>query len=115
LRKAILILLVLLPVTAEESCYRVTDTDRKALKIIQCESSCRHDVYGDKGLAYGIAQFHKPTFNEFKLKAGRPELNYKSEEDQIWLLKWAIENGRTRHWTCARKLGLISSTEEKRQ
>lgn len=115
MRKAILILLILLPVTAEEACYRVTDTDRNALKIIQCESSCQHDVYGDQGKAFGIAQFHKPTFTEFKEKANRHELRYESEEDQIWLLKWAIENGKMKHWTCARKLGLISSTVEKKQ
>lgn len=104
MRKAIIFLLVFLPISAEESNRRVSDLDILTYKIIQCESSCRHDVYGDHGKAYGIAQFHRPTFNEFKKRAGRPELKYKCEEDQIWLLKWALRNGLENHWTCAKKV-----------
>ena len=37
--------------------------------IIKClakyESGYRTDVYGDNGLAYGILQYHRPTFDAF--------------------------------------------------
>lgn len=105
MRKAILLLLLFIPCTASEHTYKVSELDRLAAKIIMCESSCRHEgVYGDHGKAYGIAQFHRPTFNEFKKRAGRPDLKYKSEQDQIWLLKWALRNGLENHWTCYKKV-----------
>jgi soluble lytic murein transglycosylase-like protein len=34
-------------------------------RVIQCESSWRTNIYGDNGLAFGIAQFHRPTFDRF--------------------------------------------------
>ena len=68
---------------------------------LNCESGYRHDgVYGDSGLAYGIAQFHEPTFNGFKKSAGLPELDYMNREYQIQLMAWAFSSGLKRHWTC---------------
>ncbi len=70
--------------------------------IIYRESANRHEgVWGDKRLpypAYGIAQFQKRTFNWMKTLAGRPDLNWKSEDDQRWLLVWALKNGYGNHW-----------------
>lgn len=75
-----------------------------AIRTLRCESNMRHEgIYGDGGRAYGIAQFHKPTFNSFKKTANLPELEYKDREDQIQLMGWAFRNNLKHHWTCARK------------
>lgn len=77
--------------------------------VIDCESTWRHYddngniLVGDKHLpiqAYGIAQFQIRTFKWLKDLAGRPELNWKVKDDQIWLLRWAIDNGYGDLWTC---------------
>lgn len=73
-------------------------------EITRCESNDRHDRWGDEGAAYGIAQFHERTFNWMRKLAGHPELQWKSEHDQRWLLTWAIEHGYGKHWQrCYRK------------
>jgi len=65
------------------------------------ESRNNHNVKpGDNGLAFGKYQFHKRTFNWVKGLAGMPDLNIAIEKDQEILLKWAIENGYGRHWSC---------------
>ncbi len=78
-------------------------------KVIECESNWRHYdengniLVGDKHLplqAYGIAQYQIRTFNWLKGLAGREYLCWTKEEDQIWLLKWAIENGYGYLWSC---------------
>ena len=70
-------------------------------KIIECESGGKHDgVWGDGGKSFGIAQFQKITFNELKEKAEMKWLNYYERNDQIILLKWALQNGYGYHWTC---------------
>lgn len=69
--------------------------------IVECESGGRHDgVWGDGGRSYGVAQFMRPTFNELKEKAGLPGLKWKSRDDQLTLLRWAVVNGYGRRWTC---------------
>jgi hypothetical protein len=73
------------------------------LATLKCESELKHDSHGDGGLAYGIAQFHEATFNEFKELAGLPELDYRSKEDQIKLMAWAFAHDNAFHWTCWRK------------
>lgn len=76
----------------------------KAIRVISCESGWIHESYGDNGKAYGLAQFHKDTFNWLAmLKGGR--LNYYNAQDQFDLLVWAIENNYGYLWTCYRKLG----------
>jgi len=82
--------------------------DYIANQIIECESNNKM-VWGDNHLpvkAYGVAQFQLETFNWLKKLANRPELNYYSEEDQVWLLKWAIKNKKGYLWTCYNKLNL---------
>ena len=75
------------------------------LEIIMCESSGKHkDVWGDNRESYGIAQFQKPTWDYLSGLAGI-EGDWKDKQDQIALLKWAIQNGHGKHWTCYRKLG----------
>lgn len=70
--------------------------------VTTCESSNRHEnVWGDGGKSYGVAQFHKRTFDWMKKLAGHPEYDWKNRENQISLLSWAIKNGYGSHWqTC---------------
>ena len=78
---------------------------KKILKPIKCESGFRHEgLYGDGGRAYGIAQFHRPTFESFKKKANMPTANYFNKYDQIDLMAWAFKVGYANHWTCFRKI-----------
>ena len=77
--------------------------------IIQCESSGEHEgKWGDiekKYPAYGIAQFQERTFYWLSEKAGTKG-NWKNKYDQIDLLEWAIDNGYSYLWTCAKILGI---------
>jgi len=73
------------------------------LKIAECESSLRPNVFGDNGRAYGVYQFHKPTFYEFSAKFGE-ELDYYNSEHNIKLAIWALANDREYHWTCYHKV-----------
>jgi len=72
-------------------------------KIIECESSWRPDVYGDGGRAYGLAQFHRPTWDWLCELSGK-DLDYYEPHHQIELLTWALENGRGYLWTCWRNI-----------
>jgi len=74
-----------------------------AYKIIECESNWRPNVYGDGGKAYGLAQFHKPTWNWLCGLYG-VDLDYYNSQDQITLLIMALEDGRGYLWTCYNKL-----------
>ncbi len=71
-----------------------------------CESSHRLSVYGDGGSAYGVMQFHKPTFYEYSKKLGQ-NLNYYSNYDQIKLASYMISQGKSYHWTCSYTIGLL--------
>lgn len=75
-------------------------------KIAFCESSYRYNAVGDGGHAYGVMQFHKPTFDGFSKKYGK-EYDYKSTLDQVELASEMISKGNARHWTCAKKTGVI--------
>lgn len=82
--------------------YGVSEKTLTALAM--CESSMRHDgVYGDSTLAYGLFQFHRPTFDMFKVKAGHPEFQYENMADQAELTAWALKNGYAAHWTCMKQ------------
>jgi len=67
-------------------------------KVIECESSWNSNAIGDLGKAFGLAQFHKPTFDRFC------EGEYKNPFDQIkCFVKMAAEKGQ-QHWTCFKLL-----------
>ncbi len=91
---------------AGESKENVIEQDKieqAAYRIILCESGGKHiGCWGAAG-EYGWAQFKKKTFEWMKGLAGRPELKWKNKDDQMWLLKWAIKNNLSSHWTCAKK------------
>ena len=73
--------------------------ESQLLQTIKCESGFRHagvfgDWNGDKHLAYGLAQFHQPTFNEFC------EGSYYSAEDQLECMAQMFANKKQFHWSC---------------
>ena len=75
--------------------------DFVANKIIYYESRGMHDgVWSRTDVipAYGVAQFQRRTFNWMKGLAHRPDLNWKNEDDQRYLLRWALANGYGSHW-----------------
>lgn len=81
------------------------------LKIMVCESGLRHNVWGDGGKSYGIAQFRKETFYEFAAMARtqmRKAKFYKPDwfnpQHQVFLLNWGLDNGYGKRWTCFRTL-----------
>ena len=76
-----------------------------AMEVADCESDFRADIYGDSGKAYGIYQFHRPTFEMFSKKLGE-KLDYFDVEDNIRLAIWALANDRGHHWSCYRKAAL---------
>lgn len=71
-------------------------------KIIECESQGKQDARGDskngKYLAYGLFQYHKPSFDRHAKLYGE-ELDYYSSFDQIKLGIFAIANDMGREWT----------------
>lgn len=75
-------------------------------KVVNCESGYDPTIVGDHGLAYGPAQFHESTFDNFAKQYG-VELDYKNPEDQIELMAWAFKQGNEymNDWTCAVTLG----------
>lgn len=75
-------------------------------KIAFCESSYRYNAVGDGGHAYGVMQFHKPTFDGFSKKYGK-EYDYKSTLDQVELASEMISKGNAKHWTCSKITGVI--------
>ena len=84
----------------------VNEIDRIVESIILCESGGNNNAVGDNGRARGVGQFWRSTFDFMKAEANNPFLDYYSEQDQRWLLKWALNNGYASHWTCATKLGI---------
>lgn len=75
-----------------------------AIQVARCESEFKLTAVGDGGKAYGVFQFHKPTFTEFAKKFGDETLEYKNFEHQTELAVWAISQGKGYHWTCFRNL-----------
>ena len=67
--------------------------------LIKNESEGRIDVYGDARKAFGILQFHFPTFEHFKKKYGMEYLDYKNPVDQIILCNEMLNNNLGYHWT----------------
>ena len=68
--------------------------------LIRKESSWRVDVSGDSGRAYGLLQFHQPTFDMFAKKYNL-NLDIKRPIDQIVLAKLMLNDNINyiRHWS----------------
>ncbi len=77
------------------------EVEREKLSILLCESGISHEgIWGDGGKSYGIAQWQKRSFVWLAGLAGKPHLQWKKRDDQIWLLDWALRHGYGRYWTC---------------
>lgn len=86
-----------IPTISEEEKY----FDQLTEDIIQCESQGKM-VWGDLDKphkSFGVAQFQFRTFQWLSDLYGK-KLNYNSSQDQRELLRWAVENGHARLWTC---------------
>jgi hypothetical protein len=68
------------------------------IKVANCESGIRHDVFGDNGKAFGIYQYWKGTFKQYC------EGSYYSAKDQIDCAVRMINEGQGSHWSCYRRL-----------
>jgi len=67
-------------------------------KIIQCESGGNQKAIGRAG-EIGVAQFMKTTWDWMCQEANYfGDIN--NEEDQRYMLNWALKNGLASHWTC---------------
>jgi len=74
--------------------------------VINCECNLKKDheeCLGDKGLAFGRAQFHKPTFEANCLG------DYRSERDQVFCAAEMISGGKGHNWSCWKKQVLADS------
>lgn len=71
--------------------------ESELLKVASCESEFLYNAKGDNGKAYGIFQFHKPTFDNFC------EGNYYSAKDQIICAAKMWQTPKLKlHWSCWR-------------
>lgn len=61
---------------------------------IQCESNFNVTAVGDHGLAYGLSQFHKTTFDSYC------KGNYHSAKDQLVCMAQMFSKRMQHHWTC---------------
>ena len=96
-----------IPVLTEEPLVnQAPEVSPMVYEIIKCESQWKENAVGDGGRAYGLAQFHRPTWDWLTELSGK-DLDYENPSHQIELLTWALENGRAYLWTCARKLGYV--------
>jgi hypothetical protein len=77
-------------------------TDFLVAYILGHECSTGHCLYLHKDTngvyTYGPAQFQRRTFNYLKGLAGQPDLQWKNEDNQRWLLRWAVEHGYGMRW-----------------
>lgn len=66
------------------------------MQTIKCESEFNVKAVGDSGKAYGPAQFHKPTFNQYC------KGDYYSAKDQLICMAemWAKNPLNKFHWSC---------------
>lgn len=69
-------------------------------QIVQCESSWNNSARGKAG-EIGLAQFLPQTFYWMSSLAGFQGSIY-NEQDQLKLLKWALENNLSSHWVCSK-------------
>ena len=68
-------------------------------RTIECESGFRHSgLFGDENKAYGILQYHKPTFQE------NCEGDYYDMRDQLKCGANMWKKGMENRWSCFNKL-----------
>lgn len=85
---------------SKENIITIDPLERTTCEILKCESNFVHEGKWGKAGEYGWAQFKKGTFNWMKELAGMPMLKWKSQTDQLCLLRWALRNNLGSHWSC---------------
>jgi hypothetical protein len=82
--------------------------DPKLVALAKCESQlypfARGDHNGKKYKAYGLLQFHEPTFLAFAARYGVQDPDWYSATQQIDLAKKMVDDGYGKLWTCWRKI-----------
>lgn len=78
---------------------RSSPLDTTLADLIECESGGDEQAIGDEGRAYGILQFHEPTFTEFAQKYNIKR-DWKDPTSQIILAREMIADGYGYLWTC---------------
>jgi len=68
--------------------------EKSLTKLALSESSFRHNVVGDGGLAYGLYQYHKPTWILFTKKYGLESFNIKDPVDQTVITIEALNDNQ---------------------
>ena len=72
--------------------------ESQLMTVINCESSYKTTAIGDSGLAYGLLQFHRPTFDRFCVG------DYYSAKDQLNCAGKMWQTPRLKlHWSCFKK------------
>lgn len=66
-------------------------------RVITCESQWNPFAVGDKGLAYSLLQFHKPTFDHYCVG------DYYNPFDQIDCAIGMFILEEQKHWSCWRQ------------
>ncbi len=82
--------------------------EKQLMAVAKCESSFKPSIKGDGGSAYGIFQYHKPTFDAFSKLMGE-KLDYYSYSDQAKLTAWIwVHYPKYKsHWTCTKIVGIV--------
>jgi len=92
--------------TPEQIKQRIAELSRKnggnlyeMYNVIKCESNFRHaNLYGDGGEAFGVAQFHRDTFDK------NCKGDYYNANDQLICFSEMFKKGLKNHWSCWKKL-----------
>lgn len=92
--------------TPEQIKQRIAELSRKyggnfyeVYNVIKCESNFRHaNLYGDGGKAFGVAQYHRDTFDK------NCKGDYYNANDQLICFFEMFKKGLKNHWSCWRKL-----------
>ena len=69
-------------------------SEQRFTNLIRCESTFNKTAIRDSGRAYGLLQFHKPTFNQYC------EGDYYNYNDQLNCGAEMLSRGLAYHWTC---------------
>jgi len=73
-------------------------------ETLKCESNLQSfPKVGDSGLAFGVAQFHRDTFNLFT-KEMKVSLDYYNPYDQLKVMVWAFNHDLQSHWSCWKRI-----------
>ena len=69
--------------------------------LIKYESGGIETAVGDGGKAYGVLQYHEPTFEAFRASIGQKYMEYKNPRDQIVLTDIVLADTMANlgHWT----------------